>query len=180
MSEPVQNRSLTAGGALPGKSVGTIYQDTVSICVRESVLDQVLDYSEQDLHRELGGFLIGGLPQQQVVEICHFLPAVDTRSRHASLTFTHDTWSRMHREVQQCFPDEVVVGWHHTHPGFGVFLSGYDLFIQRNFFSAPWQVALVVDPKRQEFGFFQWRAGQVVDCGFVCLADQEERIAHER
>jgi len=143
------------------------------------VLDQVLDYSEQDLNRELGGFLIGGLQQQrQAVDIRHFLPAVDTRSRHASLTFTHDTWSRMHREVQQSFPDDVVVGWHHTHPGFGIFLSGYDLFIQRNFFSEPWQVALVVDPKRQEFGFFQWRAGRVVDCGFVCVAD-EERIAHD-
>jgi proteasome lid subunit RPN8/RPN11 len=64
-----------------------------------------------------------------------------------------------------------VVGWHHTHPGFGVFLSGYDLFIHQHFFREPWQIALVIDPQRQELGFFQWRGDRVSDCGFVCVCD---------
>jgi hypothetical protein len=38
------------------------------------------------------------------------------------------------------------VGWYHTHPGFGVEFSEMDLFIQRNFFSGPTQIALVTDP----------------------------------
>jgi proteasome lid subunit RPN8/RPN11 len=103
------------------------------------------------------------------VEIRHFLPATETRSAVSSLTFTHDTWAALHREAETRFPDDLVLGWHHTHPGFGIFLSPHDLFIHRHFFREPWQVALVVDPRRCEFGFFQWRAGQVVDCGFVCV-----------
>ena len=39
-----------------------------------------------------------------------------------------------------------VVGWYHTHPGFGVEFSEMDLFIQRNFFPDSAQIALVTDP----------------------------------
>ena len=67
---------------------------------------------------------------------------------------------------------ESLLGWQHTHPGLGVFLSEQDLFIHRNFFAEAWQIALVVDPRRQDFAFFHWRQGQVRDCGFVCVADE--------
>ena len=77
----------------------------------------------------------------------------------------------MTRDVDQQFPGEVILGWHHTHPNFGIFLSGYDLFIHQHFFSEYWQIALVVDPLRNEFGFFQWRGDQVVDCGFLCVGE---------
>ncbi len=154
--------------------MGEIYNDAIPIFFHEPVLEEVLDYSEQDMSRELGGFLIGNVREmdRECVEICHFLPAVDARSRAASLTFTHDTWAKMNREVEEKFADQIVVGWHHTHPGFGIFLSGYDVFIHRNYFSEPYHVALVVDPKRQEFGFFQWRGDQIVDCGFICLPEE--------
>ena len=45
--------------------------------------------------------------------------------------------------------EERIVGWYHTHPGFGIFLSGMDLFIQDHFFNLPWQVAFVYDPLRR-------------------------------
>lgn len=48
------------------------------------------------------------------------------------------------------------MGWYHSHPGFGLFLSDYDAFIQQNFFGAPGQVALVVDPVEGCLGWFQW------------------------
>jgi proteasome lid subunit RPN8/RPN11 len=153
---------------LRGKAFGTWRDDACQVVIAESALESVVDYSEHDLHRELGGFLLGHVPLagQRMLEISDFLPAVGARSQAASLTFTHDTWAAMTREVDDRFPDLSVVGWHHTHPGFGVFLSGYDMFIHRHFFRAPWQVALVVDPQRQELGFFQWQGDRVAGCGF--------------
>ena len=150
-----------------GNAIGTIHSDTPPILLAEDVLEKILEYSEQDLSRELGGFLIGGhqFEGREAVEVRHFVPAKDTRSRAASLTFTHDTWSSLRRDIEQRFPKEFVVGWHHTHPGMGVFLSAYDVFLHRHFFGESWQIAMVVDPQRQEFGFFQWRCGQIVDCG---------------
>jgi proteasome lid subunit RPN8/RPN11 len=153
-----------------GTEIGTIHADAYTILVSDAVLEEILEYSERDLHREVGGFLIGcsDTTPKRHLEVRHFLPAVQAQSRIASLMFTHDTWAAMTRDVERDFPDLAVVGWHHTHPGFGVFLSSYDLFIQRNFFREPWQIAMVVDPRRQELGFFQWIDDQVVDCGFVC------------
>jgi hypothetical protein len=53
-----------------------------------------------------------------------------------------------------------MVGWYHTHPGWGVFLSGMDTFICEHFFNKPLDVALVIDPRQQERGFFQWTTSQ--------------------
>lgn len=151
--------------------VGELHRDAVPLSVHESLLDQVLDYSERDTTRELGGILLGAYcsGDQPLVEVKNFVPFEDARSHAASLTITHESWSAMTREIGRRFPDDQVVGWHHTHPNLGVFLSGYDLFIHRHFFSEAWQVALVVDPIRHEFGFFQWRGDVVVDCGFTFI-----------
>ncbi len=153
-----------------GKRIGEIRDGDFPILLHEAVLEEILQYSEQDTDRELGGFLTGHVHRDQPrhVEVKHFLPAVDAQSKAASLTFTHETWAAMTRDVGKSHPDDVIVGWQHTHPGFGIFLSGYDLFIHRHFFNKPWQIAMVVDPREGEFGFFQWRGNQVIDCGFVC------------
>lgn len=171
MIEPIPKPAPAPATPSQQGAIGTIHRDTVPIFIHEPVLEQILGYSEQDAGRELGGFLLGGLhiDEHEYIEIRHFVPAIDAHSRVASLTFTHDTWAELTRQVDEEYPDEVVLGWHHTHPNFGIFLSAYDLFIHRHFFSEPWQVALVVDPQRQEFGFFQWRHGDVVDCGFRCI-----------
>ena len=176
MTQPTTKHILAPGQAAVGRAVGAIHRDAFPIFIHEQVLEEILDYSEQDLGREIGGFLVGGWHEEDGprVEVRHFLPATDARSKPTSLTFTHDTWSAMTRQVEQEFSGQRVVGWQHTHPDLGVFLSGYDLFIHRHFFSEPWQVAMVVDPCRGEFCFFQWRADRIDDCGFVCLPREQE------
>jgi proteasome lid subunit RPN8/RPN11 len=171
MVTPIPKPAPGRGPSARGAAIGDIHPDALPVFIHEPTLEGILCYSEKDPARELGGFLVGGLHEDRrhYVEVRHFLPAVDAHCRAASLTFTHDTWSRLNREVEAKYPDELVVGWHHTHPNFGVFLSGYDLFIHRHFFSEPWQIAMVVDPQRREFGFFQWREGEIADCGFVCV-----------
>ena len=92
-------------------------------------------------------------------------------STAGSFRFTHDTWSAITREKEQRFDDKLLVGWHHTHPGYGIFLSSLDKFIQNRFFNLPWMVALVVDPKAENMGFFQWKSGRIAHCGFFYVRD---------
>jgi proteasome lid subunit RPN8/RPN11 len=155
------------------RQVGTLYRDGPVVVIPEAVLEAIIDYSESDLARERGGFLLGEVlsDQPQFVVVRHFHPALEALGNLGSLTFTHETWATLTRQINANFPNESVVGWQHTHPGMGVFLSGHDLFIQKNFFAQPWQIALVVDPRQHEFGFFHWRGGEVKDCGFVCVDD---------
>jgi proteasome lid subunit RPN8/RPN11 len=62
------------------------------------------------------------------------------------VTFTQAAWNEIHATLERNHPRLRIVGWYHSHPGFGVEFSDMDLFIQRNFFSGPGQIALVMDP----------------------------------
>jgi proteasome lid subunit RPN8/RPN11 len=153
------------------RQLGVLRRDGAVVVIVEPVLEEILEFSERDLNRETGGFLLGSTAEDEVSStiIRGFFPAQHVASKAGSLTFTHDTWATLHRQAEQRFPGQQIVGWHHTHPGFGIFLSAHDLFIHRHFFSQPHQVALVVDPRRGEFGFFHWRRSEIYDCGFVCV-----------
>jgi len=52
------------------------------------------------------------------------------------------------------------VGWYHTHPGHGIFLSGYDKTITHSIFNAAWHVAVVIDPLHNQIGLFRGPEGE--------------------
>ncbi|TXT17122.1 MAG: hypothetical protein FD138_4627, partial [Planctomycetota bacterium] len=66
----------------------------------------------------------------------------------------------INREMDTKFANLRIVGWYHSHPDFGIFLSDRDVFIQQNFFSGAGQIAFVVDPVRDAEGIFEWHDGK--------------------
>jgi 26S proteasome regulatory subunit N11 len=53
-----------------------------------------------------------------------------------------------------------IVGWYHSHPGHGLFLSQTDLQTHMGFHQfTPYAVSLVVDPKSGEFGMWIYENG---------------------
>src|SRR3954471_3178039 len=115
---PAINETLTPTGLCGARQVGTLYRDGAVVVIREAVLEAILEFSEQDLTRERGGFLLGQAygEQPRYVVIRHFHPAVEAQGSLASLTFTHESWAALRREVETNFVGEEVVGWQHTHP----------------------------------------------------------------
>jgi len=112
--------------------------------------------------REVGGVLVGRVPRLGGAPlITGAIPALKADEQRATLTFTQDAWAHVHRVLDRDFDGDQIVGWYHSHPGFGIFLSDHDLFIHRNFFSGPSQIALVVDPQARSEGVFYWRDGRV-------------------
>jgi proteasome lid subunit RPN8/RPN11 len=143
--------------------------------------DAIERHALRDTAVELGGILLGkecldnqtGAPFVLVTES---LEAKHYENTQASFTYTHDSWEEITRERDRLHPGLDIVGWYHTHPDFGVFLSGHDLFIHQHFFAQPLQVAYVVDPIRQDRGFFQWRSGTLEQVGgFFLVAGRGER-----
>src|SRR5207302_4021354 len=106
------------------------------------------------------GVLIGNTENERmIVEAC--IAGSNAAQGGAHVTFTQDTWEHIYKIKDKEFPDSKIVGWYHSHPGFGVFLSEHDLFIQQNFFSNPQQVAWVYDPHTDEEGCFGWVSGNI-------------------
>ncbi len=126
-------------------------------------LDAILDAEDHalsDTRVELGGVLLGGHFQDSdgkpFVFVTDALRARHYEATKGSFKFTHDTWQEITRQREGYDPGTRIVGWYHTHPGWGVFLSGMDLFICEHFFNRPLDLALVIDPCRGERAFFQW------------------------
>lgn len=126
--------------------------------VRAQIYDHVFAHPEG----EVGGVLVGRQGPGGRLEIIGAIPALRAEGHRASVTFTHAAWAEIHTTMERQFrSDQRIVGWYHSHPGFGIFLSEHDLFIHRNFFYDASQIAYVVDPYAATEGIFGWRGGHV-------------------
>lgn len=139
---------------------GEIQNDDVKVYIKQDVYKALEKLAASDTSKELGSVLFGEYAQElgkTHVIISDYIEAKYTDASASTLTFTHETWDYVHKEHEKKFPEKKIIGWQHTHPNYGIFLSNYDLFIQENFFNMPFQVAYVIDPIQNIRGFFQWK-----------------------
>merc|ERR1719488_340967 len=81
--------------------------------------------------------------------------------------------TKMIEMLKQTGRPEIVVGWFHSHPGFGCWLSGVDINTQQSFEALnPRAVAVVVDPVQSVKGKV------VIDC-FRLINPQLLMLGHE-
>lgn len=130
------------------------------IKISDEIFKQIEKHSYSNLEAEVGGMLFGTVSGGKT-NIVGFVPALKAETNQATLTFTHDVWEEILKEGEKKFPGKQIVGWYHTHPSFGIFLSDYDQFIQNNFFNNAGQVALVIDPIAGELGWFEKKGNDI-------------------
>jgi proteasome lid subunit RPN8/RPN11 len=131
-----------------------------AIVMEAEVARKIRQHARTSMKAEVCGVLIGSMDEERMtVEAC--IAGINAAQGGAHVTFTQDTWEHIYKIKDKQYPDEKIVGWYHSHPGFGVFLSEHDLFIQENFFSNPLQVAWVFDPHTDEEGCFGWISGKI-------------------
>ena len=161
-------------------NIGEIENDDVKVYIHQDVYKEMEKYASSDTAHELGTIMIGEYSEdmgKMHVVISDFIYAKYTDASASTLTFTHETWDYVHKEHDEKYPDKKIVGWQHTHPGYGIFLSNYDMFIQENFFNLKFQVAYVIDPVQHLRGFFQWKNGKVEKLkGFYIYDDVGKNI----
>jgi len=119
----------------------------------------MLGHAGSRLDCEVGGFLLGqlGKDEKGIFFIVHAaVQAAAATEARASVKFTHASWEYLDAERRLHYAHEKLVGWYHTHPGYGVFYSSYDEFIQKNFFSGSNAFGVVLDPIHKELGLYQF------------------------
>ncbi len=136
----------------------------VRIILRENALICAKDHAEKNTSTETGGALLGKIVRSEsgmdvvVTGIVHGHAAL---REGASVNITADTWADIWRSIDldPDYQDEKkwrLVGWYHTHPNFGIFYSGTDQTAHQRAFKNHGQIGLVIDPVRDEHGFFCW------------------------
>jgi proteasome lid subunit RPN8/RPN11 len=119
--------------------------------------------ADGDAIKEVVGVLVGDVYRDEggpFLEIKASIPAEHTRNEGTEVAFTPETWAAINRVKDARFSEERIVGWYHTHPNFGIFLSERDKFVHTTAFPQPWAVAHVVDPVQSLEGVFAWSAGE--------------------
>jgi 26S proteasome regulatory subunit N11 len=144
---------------------------------------EIHEHASEALPNETGGFLLGRVALDAAhsawhIEIDEMLPVqpVEQNPVHFSFTWRDVNRARTRREAA----GKALVGWYHTHPGLGVFLSETDLEkTHRVLFNEPFQVALVYDPVRRRGGYFFWEAAQMIDASQAAWREFEIALAPE-
>lgn len=133
--------------------------------------------------KEIGGVLIGEVFRDEggpFLEIKASIVAEHTRNEGTEVAFTPETWAQINRIKDSEHPDDRIVGWYHTHPNFGIFLSERDKFLHRTAFPQSWAVAYVVDPVQSLEGVFVWSAGEPKETAEYWVGgDKKIRGAHQ-
>ena len=164
-------------GGLPQNivAVGERVTEDKNIYIAQNVYKKIRRFAANKTENESGGMLIGDVRQEfgkMHIIISGFIEAKYTDATPTTLKFTHETWDYCHKEMAERFPGKKIVGWIHTHPNFGIFLSEYDKFIHENFFSDEHQIAYVVDPIQNTEGFYFWINGVLTKCPGFYIYDQ--------
>ena len=156
-------------------ALGTIWSDTVveyvhlhqrSIsAISEFLNEQQREFREEEgLLPEIGGFLIGQAwkaanSDTYQVTVEHFVPVSPEFNDAHILEFSSKAIADELGGALETYDPMVVVGWFHTHPGHGLFLSSSDLAVQEGFFIKPFHLAMEIESKTPylDTAFFSWQ-----------------------
>jgi proteasome lid subunit RPN8/RPN11 len=142
------------------------------VAVGSDVIRQIRRHARSSIKTEVCGVLVGRENRDGMeVEAC--ISGLNAEQAGAHVTFTQDTWEHIYKVKDQQYPNQRIVGWYHSHPGFGIFLSDHDTFIHKNFFSSPKQVAWVCDPHSDEEGCFGWVSGRIERLTQIRIIDRQ-------
>ena len=155
--------------------IGERVEEDTNIYLSQSVYKQIHKFTQNKTTNESGGVLVGTVVEalgKTNLLIEHFIEAKFCEATPTTLTFTHESWDYIHKELNKRYAGMKILGWIHTHPNFGIFLSEYDKFIHQNFFADPTQVAYVVDPIQNIEGFYFWINGKLEKCKGFYIFDK--------
>ncbi|MCY2968261.1 MAG: Mov34/MPN/PAD-1 family protein [Planctomycetota bacterium] len=120
-------------GAFPGRGGGDL-----RVFFAPSAHDHAWQHATSNKSVEICGVLVGVWRRDAegpFVDVQHIIQCDTAKSGHAEVTFTHEAWGKINQEMDTKYADSRIVGWYHSHPDFGIFLSDPDVFIHQHFFS---------------------------------------------
>ncbi len=136
-------------------------ENIIEIECSEENMKELENHCFSETRVEVGGFLLGKIENGKT-SVNRVVKAKHTVSKSTQLTFTHKTWDAILDDIKKRDDGNDLIGWYHSHPNFGVFLSDHDQFIQNNFFKEDGRVTIVIDPVRGKRGWFFSKAGKIV------------------
>lgn len=147
------------GGLGNGNSDAPIPDSAEKVHVSSLALLKMLKHGRAGVPMEVMGLMLGQFVDEYTIN-CVDVFAMPQSGTSVSVEAVDPVFqTKMLDMLQQTGRGEMVVGWYHSHPGFGCWLSSTDINTQSSFEALnPRAVALVVDPIQSV------RGKVVIDC----------------
>ena len=142
-------------------------QPNFRVYMVDKVHQAIWQHLMQEPDIESGGVLVGHPfmtidNQITYVVISGAIPQHSNNRSVGHFTVGTEEIAAARNEIESKYPGLLVVGWYHSHPGHGIFLSGQDMTIVRSIYNSPWHLALVIDPLQKKEGIFVGPDGQQI------------------
>ncbi|KAA6415819.1 MAG: 26S proteasome regulatory subunit [Lasallia pustulata] len=160
------------GGAAPGADTNLI-DNSETVYISSLALLKMLRHGRAGVPMEVMGLMLGVFVDDYTVRVVDVF-AMPQSGTGVSVEAVDPVFqTKMMDMLRQTGRPETVVGWYHSHPGFGCWLSSVDINTQQSFEQlTPRAVAVVVDP-------IQSVKGKVVIDAFRLINPQTLIMGHE-
>jgi len=156
---------------------GKLYGGVSMPFIKQHVLKEIREHANADTHNECGGVLVGNYYIHEGIPFLLIEGYIRAKgaSSPGSFRFTVEALQEIDKIRQAKFPKHLTIGWCHSHPGYGIFLSVPDKDIQRNIFNKPYHIAFVIDPVKKQEGCYVWKENQLIGpTGFIVLCTESK------
>ncbi len=130
--------------------------------------------STRDGKTEVMGLLLGEIRRWRDVDyiLVRDVATTDLDATSVSVKFDSAGFEKLFENLDLAGFDYVIVGWYHSHPGYGCFLSDTDVKTHSGIFVSPNHVAVVIDPQHFEIAGFRLRSGKAGKVDFAVYWDE--------
>lgn len=152
--EPEEVREITTRGI----ENPSFYKHKYKIIIDASTLEKIIFHSKTEaLGGETGGVLVGNFDRENNrILVNDYLPLPEGVNRSSThVQFFPDSWTKLLTQLdelnrQNPYNQKDMLGWFHTHPNLGAFLSSADDVVHSTFVRED-HIAIVYDPIREQF-----------------------------
>eukprot|EP01101_Sappina_pedata_P008962 TRINITY_DN5087_c0_g1_i1.p1 TRINITY_DN5087_c0_g1~~TRINITY_DN5087_c0_g1_i1.p1 ORF type:complete len:320 (+),score=152.18 TRINITY_DN5087_c0_g1_i1:27-962(+) len=138
---------LGAGGKGGASVDGQVMDNAETVHISSLALLKMLKHGRAGVPMEVMGLMLGEFVDEYTVRVVDVFAMPQSGTGVSVEDIDAAFQANMLDMLKQTGRPEMVVGWYHSHPGFGCWLSGVDMNTQQSFEQLnPRSVAVVVDP----------------------------------
>jgi proteasome lid subunit RPN8/RPN11 len=138
-----------------------------SVCFSRAIMNSILRHVGSELAQEQAGLLFGRFDALSGATVLDAHPIAEFTASLTHVQMDRRAWPAIWSMSAQRNPELAVVGWYHSHPGHGVYLSGTDRRTQAAWFRRLDHIALVIDPVAQRMGVFCGPSGSHAEIVYI-------------
>ncbi|KAK3170239.1 multicatalytic endopeptidase [Lepraria neglecta] len=166
-------RGMGGANSAPPGADSNLVDNSETVYISSLALLKMLRHGRAGVPMEVMGLMLGEFVDDYTVRVVDVF-AMPQSGTGVSVEAVDPVFqTKMMDMLRQTGRPETVVGWYHSHPGFGCWLSSVDINTQQSFEQlTPRAVAVVVDP-------IQSVKGKVVIDAFRLINPQTLMMGHE-